>query len=169
MAKELARLDVSSFRRTLGVSVQVVLAVFLLFTVATNPTTSIFWSLALAAFGFGLLWFAWRFWHATQHSLILTGDGLFDSDGKHFCSFDEITKVDRGLFAFRPSSGFLIRLNRPVPRGWAPGLWWSFGKSIGVGGATSRPAGKQMADILSVMLTDRGAEILKMNEDKSDD
>ena len=169
MAKELARLEVSRFRRTLGVSVQVFLAGFLLFTVSSNPSTNAIWSLALAALGFGLLWFAWRFWNATEHSLVLTGDGLFDSAGKHFCSFDDITKVDRGLFAFRPSSGFLIRLKKPVQRGWAPGLWWAFGKSIGVGGATSRPAGKQMADILSVMLTERGAEILKMNEDKPDD
>ncbi len=166
MAKELARLEVSRFRRTIGVSVQVILAGFLLFTVATLPSTNIFWSLSLAVFGFVLLWFAWRFWNATEHSLVLTGDGLFHSNGRHFCSLEEIAKVDRGMFAFRPSSGFLIRLKNPVQRGWAPGLWWAFGKSIGVGGATSRGAGKQMADIISVMLTERGAEILKMDEDK---
>lgn len=165
MAKELARLEVSTFRRYTGVSVQAIMAIFLLFTVANFPSPFVMWSLFLAAFGFALLWFAWRFWNATATYLTLTGEGLFDSNGRHFCTLDQIESVDRGFFAFRPSGGFLIQLKTPVRRGWAPGLWWAFGKSIGVGGATSRQAGKQLADIISVMLTERGAEILAMDDD----
>ncbi len=163
MAKELARLEVSKFRRLTGVTVQVIMALFLLFSVATFPSGNALWAIFLTGFGFALLWFSWKFWRATDTYLLLSGDGLFDSTGRHFCTLDQIDKVDRGFFAFRPSAGFLIKLKTPVQRGWAPGLWWTFGKSIGIGGATSRPAGKQMADIISVMITERGAEILEMD------
>lgn len=159
MARELARLEVSQARRTVGVAMQGGLGLFLLFIIAARPTANILTALLLAAAGFGMLWFAWRFWKATEVALVLTTDGLFDSNGKHFCAFSDIEKVDRGFFAFRPSGGFLILTKTRVIRGWAPGLWWAFGRHLGIGGATGRPAGKQMADIISVMLTERGDEI----------
>lgn len=165
MARELARLEVSSARRTVGVAMQGGLGMFLLFIIAARPSGNITTALILAAAGFGMIWFAWRFWKATEASLVLTTDGLFDSNGRFFCDFKDIQKVDRSFFAFRPSAGFLILLKTPIGRGWAPGLWWSFGRHLGVGGATGRPAGKQMADILSVMLTERGDEIRNQKED----
>lgn len=159
MARELARLEVSPTRRSFGVAMQAGLGLFLLYIVAARPSGNIGASLILAAAGAGLLWFAWRFWRSTDLALVLTTEGLFDSKGRFFCSFSDIEKVDRGFFAFRPSAGFLILTKAPVKRGWAPGLWWAFGRHIGIGGATGRPAGKQMADIISVMLTERGDEI----------
>jgi hypothetical protein len=140
------------------------LGLFLLYIVAMRPGTEMFGSLVLAAMGFAMLWFAWRFWRATNAALVLTTDGLSDTEGRHFCTFEDIEKVDRGFFAFRPSSGFVIICKTPVPRGWAPGLWWGFGRHLGIGGATGRPASKQMADIISVMLTERGAEIKAQDE-----
>ncbi len=165
MARELARLEVSSVRRNIGLAMQGGLGLFLLYIVATGSGITTVSAAILALTGFGLLWFAWRFWLATTSALILTTEGLFDSHGRKFCGFEDIRKVDRGFFAFRPSAGFLIQTKTPVQRGWAPGLWWAFGKNIGVGGATGRPAGKQMADIISVMLTERGAEIKNMDID----
>ena len=159
MARELARLEVSPSRRNFGVAMQAGLGLFLLFVVAVQPATNLGGTLILAAMGVFMLWFAWRFWKATAGALVLTTEGLFDSNGRHFCDFKDIEKVDRGFFAFRPSAGFLILLKEPGQRGWAPGLWWAFGKHIGIGGATGRPAGKQMADIISVMMTERGDEI----------
>ncbi len=159
MARELARLEVSSARRSAGIAMQGGLGLFLLYIVATRPGGEILANVFLAGTGFALLWFAWRFWQATNGALILTTDGLFDDKGRAFCGFEDIEKVDRGFFAFRPSAGFVILCKTPVRRGWAPGLWWAFGRRIGVGGATGRLAGKQMADIISVMLTERGAEI----------
>lgn len=165
MAKELARLEVSPVKRIFAVGLQAGMGLLLLYLVATQPQATLGWRAILTMFGFVLLFFAWRFWLATGAYLFLTADGLFSSSGRHFCTLAEIAKVDRGFFAFRPSGGFLVATKHPVQRGWAPGLWWTFGKSIGVGGATSRPAGKQMADIISVMLTERGAEILEMDND----
>ncbi len=169
MARELARLEVSSLRRNMGLAMQGGLGLFLLYVVATGSGITSGASLILALAGFGLLWFTWKFWKATSGALILTTEGLFDSDGRKFCGFEDIKKVDRGFFAFRPSAGFLIQTKSRVQRGWAPGLWWAFGRSIGVGGATSRPAGKQMADIISVMLTERGTEIKNMGDKPPED
>ena len=160
MARELARLEISQARRSVGIAMQGGLGLFLLYIVAMRPEAAMYGSLILAAMGFIMLWFAWRFWRATTAALVLTTEGLFDDNGRAFCAFEDIEKVDRGFFAFRPSSGFVIIRKTPVlQRGWAPGLWWAFGRHIGIGGATGRPASKQMADIISVMLTERGAEI----------
>lgn len=158
MARELARLEVSQARRTVGIAMQGGLGLFLLYIVAVRPGDFL-GTLALGLAGIAMLWFAYRFWRATDVALVLTTEGLFDENDRPFCRFEDIEKVDRGFFAFRPSSGFVILCKAPVQRGWAPGLWWAFGKHIGIGGATSRAAGKQMADIISVMLTERGAEI----------
>ena len=160
MAEELARLEVSQSRRTVGIALQGGLGLFLLYIVAMGTGNEFLGSLILAVAGIALLWSAWKFWNATNVALVLTADGLFDENGRAFCRFEDIEKVDRGFFAFRPSSGFVILCKSPVQRGWAPGLWWAFGKHIGIGGATGRAAGKQMADIISVMLTERGTEIL---------
>ena len=159
MARELARLEISQTRRTVGVALQGGLGLFLLYIVAMRPGTELLGSLLLAAMGFAMLWFAWRFWRATNGALVLTTEGVFDDSGRKFCAYDDIEKVDRGFFAFRPSSGFVIICKTPVQRGWAPGLWWGFGRHLGIGGATGRPQAKQMADIISVMLTERGTEI----------
>lgn len=162
MARELARLEVSASRRSVGIAMQGGLGLFLLYIVATRYGGDMLGNLILTVAGGAMLWFAWQFWRATNAALVLTTEGLFDDDGHKFCGFEDIEKVDRSFFAFRPSAGFVIICKTRVQRGWAPGLWWAFGKRIGVGGATGRPAGKQMADIISVMLTERGAEIKEM-------
>ena len=65
---------------------------------------------------------------------------------------DEIARVERGTFAFKPSNGFVIRLNAPAARVWAPGLWWRFGKRLGVGGVTPAGQGKAMADVIAARI-----------------
>jgi hypothetical protein len=159
MARELARLEVSQARRTLGVALQGGLGLFLLFVAVTQPFGGGPARGGLALLGLCVLWLAWRFWRAAGTALVLTADGLSDSTGRALCTYEDIEKVERGVFALRPSAGFAILCKTPVARGWAPGLWWAFGRRIGIGGATPRPAGKQMADIISVMLSERGAEI----------
>lgn len=163
MAKEAARLEISYARRVVGLALQGGLGLFLLYVAAISPGGGVWGKLVLAAGGAGLLWLAYRFWQSAGTALLLTYDGLESSDGRHLCRIEDIEKVDRGFFAFRPTAGFLIICKQNVPRGWRPGLWWAYGRKIGVGGATSRPAGKQMADILGVMLTERGAEIRAEN------
>jgi len=67
----------------------------------------------------------------------------------------DIERVDRGVFAFKPSNGFLVRTREPSARAWRPGLWWRFGRRIGVGGVTSANQTKAMSEILAAMLAER--------------
>jgi hypothetical protein len=95
-------------------------------------------------------------WRATGLSVDLTAAGLSDSTGRIIAPLAEIRSIDRGAFAFKPSNGFLVRLKTRQPRAWAPGLWWRFGRSVGVGGVTSRDQAKLMAEFLAAMLAERG-------------
>jgi hypothetical protein len=46
----------------------------------------------------------------------------------------------------------MIRLKTPASRVWAPGLWWRFGKRVGVGGVTPAGQGKAMADVIAARI-----------------
>lgn len=86
---------------------------------------------------------------------MLTTTGLYDHTGAAIAPLDNIDKVDRALFTFKPSNGFLVRLKTPGPRAWQPGMWWRVGTRVGVGGVTSGAATKIVADTLSMMVADR--------------
>ena len=68
---------------------------------------------------------------------------------------EEVEALERGLFAFKPSNGFLIRTRAPKPRGWQPGLWWRVGRRIGIGGVTSAGQAKAMSEIMAALLLER--------------
>lgn len=83
------------------------------------------------------------------------GERLTDDSGAELCRLEEIESVERGFVLLKPSTGFLLTLNSPKTGAWAPGLWWRWGRRIGVGGATSRAAGKMMAEAISLALAAR--------------
>ena len=143
------------------------------------PSTARFWSalVIITAFGALLLWIAatgaagtaigtiislvssaLAFYAATvinkikNRSLILTRDGLFDDQGTALCKMENIESLDRSFFAFKPSNGFVIKLKSKTDRAWVPGLWWRYGKRVGVGGVTSVAQAKAMADTLTLLL-----------------
>lgn len=64
--------------------------------------------------------------------------------------------VDRGVFAFKPSNGFLVRTRDGAPAAWVPGIWWRRGRSIGIGGLIPAHQTKLVAEVLSVELARRG-------------
>lgn len=129
-----------------------ILGVGLLLILATQPPSGIVKQLFLLLLGVAFLLQARRSWKSTGNHLVLTREGIFDAAGFELCAIDNIESVDRGLFAFKPSNGFLVRLHKPLPRSWSPGLWWRVGRRIGIGGSTPAGQGKQMSDILSVLL-----------------
>jgi hypothetical protein len=100
---------------------------------------------------------AYGLWQATAHRLELTDSRLRDTSGKLDLPLSQITAIDRGTFAFKPSNGFVVVLNAPQPRAWAPGLWWCLGKRVGIGGVTSRHEGKFMAEQLAMKIALRDA------------
>lgn len=89
---------------------------------------------------------------ATTHRIELTRDGLFDSAGRELALWADMERVERGLFAFKPSNGFLVVRKSPGPRVWAPGLWWRIGRRVGVGGVTSQQPARFMAEQIAMRL-----------------
>ena len=92
---------------------------------------------------------------ATSVTLELTRQELRDTTGAVLARMDEVEALDRGMFAFKPSNGFLMRLNITKPRAWRPGLWWSLGSRVGVGGMTPAHEAKFMAEVIASLLAER--------------
>ena len=111
--------------------------------------------LTLVTVGGLCVWATSRMYIVTSHTLILTPDGVSESSGRVLARIEDIDRVERGTFAFKPSNGFLIFLKTPSTRAWRPGLWWRFGKRIGVGGVTNVGENKAMAELLQVELLKR--------------
>lgn len=132
------------------------LGLLLLYLAVDTPPASLFLQVFLIALGLGSLLMAESIRRATATGLVLTEEGLIDGTGRVLCSFDNIEGVERGAFAFKPSNGFLVRLRRPEPRAWQPGLWWRFGRRLGIGGVTPAGQGKYMADVIALRLRGGG-------------
>ncbi|MXU66580.1 hypothetical protein [Oceanomicrobium pacificus] len=167
--KVFARLDVSQNRRYFGVAMLGGLGLLLLYIAAAHPPQELLGLVTLILFGAGALWQGWRLWRATAQGILLTSEGLHLTDGTEICRLDQIRDVDRGFFSFKPSNGFLLRLKEPMPRVWAPGLWWRFHTRAGIGGTTSARQGKEMADAITILLSERGADLLMGGADTPPD
>ncbi|WP_417243036.1 hypothetical protein [Celeribacter sp.] len=142
----------SPIRRVFAAVMMLFLGALLVYVALSTGTMPFFWQLVLFAFGVAALYSAMKAWSATSTHLVLTQDALEEFEGRVLCRIDEIEKVERGAFAFKPSNGFVVVLKSKAPRAWAPGLWWRFGRRIGVGGVTPAGETKAMADILASRL-----------------
>ena len=151
----LVALQPAPARRAIGAAIVAALGVLLLWLALAAPPASALWLAFLVGLGGVVLWGAWRMWEATGSAVELTEAVLRDSDGTVIARFDEIEAIDRGMFAFKPSNGFLLRLSQPGPRTWRPGLWWRAGRRVGVGGLTPRGASRAMADAIQIRLAAR--------------
>jgi len=67
-------------------------------------------------------------------------------------TLDNIEKVERGIFAMKPSNGFAVKLHQAPGFAFCPGLYWQMGRTLGIGGVTPRGAAKAMADGLAMHL-----------------
>ena len=150
----LAIVEATPIRRWLGVSMMAGLGGIVIYIALVSPP-DLGWQLFLLVVGVLALWMADRMRRATEHRIELTQGGLRTGEGQVIAEVDNIERVDRGMFVFKPSNGFLVRLIRPEPRIWRPGLWWCSGRRIGVGGVTSAGQTKAMSEILSAMLAER--------------
>lgn len=156
MSKEiLATLDATGPRRFVGLGMLLFLGGLLLYVAFARPPAHLGWQALLIGFGLFSLWLAHRMQTATTRKLLLTEDALIDSEGTVLARIDEIEAVERGMFAMKPSNGFMLKLKNPAPREWHPGLWWRLGRRLAVGGVTPGRQARPMADMISVMLTQR--------------
>ncbi len=165
----LADLTPSKARRVIAVVMIGILGVFLIYIALTPPEESFAGRLILLGAGAAMLFLADRVWRATSVGVLLTEKGLTDTEGRAICAMEEIVKVERGAFAFKPSNGFLLRLDTPLPRAWAPGLWWRYGRRVGIGGVSNSAQAKAMADFIALKLAVREGRLdgLEFPDDKS--
>ena len=153
----LATVQSSAGRRILGVGSIWVLAVLVLYVAVVNPPAP-GWQVFLFVVGGGAIWMAERMRRATSNAIELTRRELRDTRGTVLASVDQIVSVDRGMFAFKPSNGFLLKLTDKAPRSWHPGMWWRLGARIGVGGMTPGHQTKFMAEMISAMIAERDGD-----------
>lgn len=150
-------LAASPGRRVFGIGMLVALGALLVWVGAAAtpslPAAAAFWAAGGAA-----LWSAALTKSATSESIRLSPDGLYSSDGALIAELDNVAGVEFGLFAFKPSNGFALRLKRPMRSVWRPGLWWRIGRRVGVGGVTPRAEAKIMAENIAALLNERAAE-----------
>ncbi|MGD9293752.1 MAG: hypothetical protein PVI41_02620 [Roseobacter sp.] len=150
----LATVAASAGRRVLGLGMLVVLAVLVIY-VAVSTSPSLGWQLFLIAMGTGSLMIANAMRKSTHNRLELTRCELRDDAGTVLVRIEDISSIDRGAFAFKPSNGFVLRLKKSYPRAWRPGLWWRAATRIGVGGMTPMRETKYMAEMIALMLAER--------------
>lgn len=158
----------SPVRRVTAVIVLAAVGGLPIWVLLTAPPAHPGWMLFLLGVGAGMLWLTVRLWQATDRAIVLTRAGLFDSDGTCIAPLSEIAEVDRGVFAFKPSGGFVLRLTRAPGRGWAPGLWWRIGRQLGVGGVTPNAQGRAMAEMIALALSDRDGALHGRDADDVD-
>jgi hypothetical protein len=145
----------SAVRRGLGVGMLGLLGAILVYLAVTRPPAVPAWQGFLALVGLLALFGALAMWRATSEAVELTRAGLRSTSGEVIAPLEQIESVDRGVFAFKPSNGFILRLKSAAPGRWRPGLWWRLGRRVGVGGVTPGAQGKAMADTLTALLIER--------------
>lgn len=150
----LATVQASAGRRILGMACLALLGFLLIYMAFTRPPV-LHWQVFLIVIGAGSLWCADAMRRATASKVELTPLVLRDGDGTVIAQIDEITGIDRGFFAFKPSNGFLLKLETGGSRAWRPGLWWRMGRRVGIGGMTPGSQTKFMSDVLSAMLAQK--------------
>ena len=155
----LERITPNAPRRAIATGSLGLLGALLLWLSLTNPPVDIGFLLLLLTIGAGSMWLSWRLWQSSGIVLELTRDELREQGGRLIARIDNIDKVDRGFFAFKPAAGFRLALHERMPTVYAPGLWWRRGRMVMVGGVTSRAQSKAVADLISIRLAQKRGEL----------
>ncbi|MDJ0857434.1 MAG: hypothetical protein QNI90_09335 [Dinoroseobacter sp.] len=113
---------------------------------------SLFWVVFLWTFALCILLLANAAGKATASGLQLRDMALYTDAGELLVRLEDVRKIDRGVFAIKPSNGFLLRLKARQPGGWAPGMWWRLGRVMGIGGVTSKIQAEIMAETIAALL-----------------
>ena len=153
----IATVSASAPRRMMGIIVLTTMGGLLIYAGLTQPPQGLGWQVVLLLAGGITLYLTDRMRRATVVTLELTREALRDSEGRILARLDQIETVNRGMFAFKPSNGFVLTTRQPQDRQWNPGLWWRVGSRVGVGGVTPAVQTKFMADMIQTLLDERRA------------
>ncbi len=151
----LATVAASAARRWTGVGMLATVGTLVIYVALASPP-QFGWQVFLLVIGAAAFWLAHRMWYATRDRIELTPSQLRTGSGQVICNVEDVEAVDRGVFAFKPSNGFLLKTQAPSSNRWAPGLWWRVGRRVGIGGMTAAAETKFMSEMLSAMLAERG-------------
>ncbi len=146
----------SAPRRVFAVWTLLGLGVTILYLAVAHPPENLGLRVVQIGLGLVVLWLTDRLRRATRTTLELTETQLRSGSGELLADVAQIEAIDRGIFALKPSNGFVLRLSHKAPRRWEPGMWWRAGRRIGVGGVASASQTKAMAGILSTIIAKRG-------------
>jgi hypothetical protein len=146
----LAVLAPSMPRRWSGIAALIILGILLIWLAFSAKPTFV-WQVFYLVCGIGILWGADKMRRVTADRIELTRKVLRTSSGHVLTEVSNVRRVERGAFAFKPSNGFLVRLNKPSGKGWAPGLWWQSGTFLGIGGVVPGGQSRAMAEILTAL------------------
>ncbi len=155
MSEILSTVTASATRRVIGVAMMAGLGGFMIFLALEPEGHAFALRLGLVVFGVAVLVLAEKMRRATALRLELTDAVLRDSTGRVLASVDEIEAVDRGMFALKPSNGFMLKLTTARGATWMPGLYWRLGRRVGVGGVTTPGQTKFMSEMLTAMMVER--------------
>lgn len=147
----IARLAPSPGRRVFALATLALLGALLIYLALAAPPAP-GWQVALVAFGALSLASADAMRRATQTELLLYEDRIEEATGRLVVRLDDIRRVERGLFAFKPSNGFVLILHGKTERAWALGLWWRIGRRVGIGGITPSAPAKFMAEQIAARI-----------------
>lgn len=150
----LATVQASSARRWTGVGMLGVVGGLVIYVALASPP-QLEWQVFLLVVGGASFWLAQRMWVATKDAIELTETQLRTRSGRVICDIADIESVDRGVFAFKPSNGFLILTQSVQGNTWEPGLWWRVGRRIGIGGMTAAAECKFMSETLTALVLER--------------
>jgi len=131
------------------------LGALMIWIALAHPPAELGWRVFLLAGGGAIAWGGYRLVGLQDRALVLTDQALIDTGHGEICRIDDIAQINRGVFAVKPARGFALTLARRKDRQWVPGLWWRFGRSIGVGGMTGATETKLMAEMIEAMVMTR--------------
>lgn len=151
------------WRRVFAVAVSLGLGAYLIYLGMSDGLGAVWLRILFILGGLATVVIGSRMWRATDTVIELTPAGLSDSSGRVLCRFEDIEKVDRAVFAVKPSNGLLLRLKTPQSTAWVPGLWWRYGHRLGIGGIIAARDSKAMADAITMQMMlpelEKGQEI----------
>ncbi|WP_052245347.1 hypothetical protein [Halocynthiibacter namhaensis] len=153
-ADVLMELRVSDVRRVFALCVLIILGMLLLWNALLITGAPILLQLFLVALGLSVLALAEKMRRNTVGGLTLTQEALWNADGSCLVRMEDVVSIERGVFAFKPSNGFMINTRSAGGRFWAPGLVWRVGKRIGIGGITNARDAKSMVEVIVALTTE---------------
>ncbi len=154
-SETLMELTISPIRRIFALVVLFMLGLLLIWNGLMLPGAAIALKLLLMLMGAAVLWLGIKMYDRTRGGLILTKEALWDYRGTCLIRMEDVVAMEKGVFALKPSNGFMLRGTQAPGNLWAPGMYWRVGTRVGVGGITNAREAKSMIEVIVALTSDQ--------------